>query len=403
MAPTNAPSRKLAPDDIPWSLDPESLFAWLSTGRGLSVEQAVGLPALLGAISRGAHALGMIPQLVYEGDAPNRRRARGSWQWELLHRRPNQDPAGTPFAVRADLAACLMSDGNAYLRKLRSPTRNRVVELLPLDPTKIDVVRRGGQVVFLDRSEGGGPVVRTSSEIIHIRGFATRGALKGVSPITAARVAFMAGLKRQRFEERYYDNDARPGGVIEFPQNVSAEEGEDWLALWRSQHQGVERSHEPAVIGGGARWVTVPISLEDAQFVEAQKMTTRDIAAIYGFPPSFLGDTDQPMSEQDWRAFVTFGLGWMYTAIDQAMNADPDLVPPGSDLTIEHLPDALLKPSQRDRYAGYKDARQAGWLSPNEIRALENYPPVEGGDEIQMTPVGGAPNPGPDAGTPTGG
>jgi hypothetical protein len=37
-------------------------------------------------------------------------------------------------------------------------------------------------------------------------------------------------------------------------------------------------------------------------------------------------------------------------------------------------------------------ARQAGWLTANEIRALENYPAVEGGDDLQMTPVGGAPN-----------
>jgi hypothetical protein len=35
-------------------------------------------------------------------------------------------------------------------------------------------------------------------------------------------------------------------------------------------------------------------------------------------------------------------------------------------------------------------ARQAGWLTANEIRALENYPPVDGGDVLQVTPVGGA-------------
>jgi len=28
----------------------------------------------------------------------------------------------------------------------------------------------------------------------------------------------------------------------------------------------------------------------------------------------------------------------------------------------------------------------------NEARAIENLPPVEGGDEVQQTPVGGAPN-----------
>jgi phage portal protein BeeE len=75
-----------------------------------------------------------------------------------------------------------------------------------------------------------------------------------------------------------------------------------------------------------------------------------------------------------------------------ALRADDDLFPAGSDLQPEWLVDGLLRADTQVRYAAYVQARQAGWLSANEIRALENYPPVEGGDQVQQTPVGGAPN-----------
>jgi len=71
---------------------------------------------------------------------------------------------------------------------------------------------------------------------------------------------------------------------------------------------------------------------------------------------------------------------------------DPDLFPSTSDLFPEFLTAAVLKPSMTTRFAAYKDARQGGWATPNEIRANENLPPIEGGDELLQTPVGGAPN-----------
>ena len=88
---------------------------------------------------------------------------------------------------------------------------------------------------------------------------------------------------------------------------------------------------------------------------------------------------------------TTFALGPILTAIDQALSGD-HLFPEGSELFAETLADGLLKPDMKTRYEAYRLARQGGWITANELRARENLPPVEGGDEIQQTPVGGAPN-----------
>ena len=43
--------------------------------------------------------------------------------------------------------------------------------------------------------------------------------------------------------------------------------------------------------------------------------------------------------------------------------------------------DGLLRGDAKTRYDGYRIARETGWLSVNEIRALENLEPVDGGDQ----------------------
>lgn len=372
-----------------------SFFDRDGPGGAPSPEKAVGLPALLGAISRGAHGVGMMPQIVYRGDPPARERARDTPQWELLHRRPSSDPGVTPLTFRADLAASLMADGNGYVRKYRAG--GRVVELAVLDPRLVEPRRENGRVVFDDRTDGGRPVVRGADEIIMVRTFAwgtaSRNRLKGMSPVTAARLLITAGIGRQQFEALLYRRGVRPGGVLEFPHEISEEEAEGWVDMFSAKYGGAERSQGIAVLGGGAKFTPLPVSLEDAQFVDAIQVTTQQVGAIYGIPPVFLGDVSQPATEQDWRMLVTFGLGWIYQAIDQAFNADADLFPAGSDLMCETLADALLRPDAPTRYAAYKDGRQGSWITANEIRAMENMPPVPGGDEILVTPVGGAPNP----------
>jgi hypothetical protein len=50
------------------------------------------------------------------------------------------------------------------------------------------------------------------------------------------------------------------------------------------------------------------------------------------------------------------------------------------DYFVEHLVDGLLRGEVSKRYEAYAVGRQWGWLSPNDVRRLENMNPIEGGD-----------------------
>jgi HK97 family phage portal protein len=385
------------PEAWPYSPEPPAELVGGSLFGGhmlMTLERALGLPALLGVLLRLGQGAGMVPLKVYRGQAPSREAALDSYQYELLHDRPSSECP--PFAFYADLAASIAGVGYGPVRKYKANgRRGDVKELLVLDASKVTPKRQGGRIVFEDRTEGQ-TVTRDQTEIVCPRGLAFGGGVVGLSPISAARLGILTGIKRQAFEYRYFRNNAEARVVLAFPQQMDRSTAEEWVDLWEGDHQGEENWHRTGAIGGGATVTHLPVSLEDAQFVEANRMTSEQIGGIYGIPKSFLNVGDNAPTSEDWRFMVTFGLGWILTTIAQSFSHDRDLFPieqrPENRMHAEHVVDALLKPDIKTRYEAYRLARQAGWLTANEIRALENYPPHDNGDELQATPVGGAPN-----------
>lgn len=364
------------------------------------LDQAVGIPALLGVLLRVSQLAGGVPVKVYRGDAPNRTVATDSWQYELLHNRPTTDGLGA-FPFYADLVFSIAGAGYTCVRKYK--VGRRVAELAPLDATKVTPKRDdSGQLVF-ELRDGGKPELLDRREIIYIRGPAMPGSDVGLSPIAAQRLGITTGLKRKLFEARYFDRNAEPRVVLAFPERMDRQTAEGWIDMWNEEHAGEENWHSTAAIGGGATATVLPINLRDAQFVQANEFTAAEIGGIYGVPLPFLNLGDNSPTEEDWKFLVTAGIGWILTAIGQAFTQDRDLFPldpdPSRRMLAEHVVDALTKADIKTRYEAYKAARQAGWLKANEIRALENYPPDPDGDQLQATPVGGAPNqPPPDTG-----
>lgn len=392
--------------DWPWSLEPPASF--LLGGGGATIEQAVGLPAWLSVIRRLAHGAGITPLIVYRGPREDRRRDTKCWQYDLLHKSPGD--RRVPFNLTADFAACFAATGNAYLRKIRvgAGRRARVGELLILDPRHVTPRRRGGAIEYHDMT-GGASVIRSAEEIIHVRDLqfgdgGMDGDLEGVSPIGSLRVAVATGSRRQMWEQSYFDNDARPGIALKFPPELDADVVKKFLDFWNMHHQGPANAGKAAALGGGADLASIPpISLVDAQFVESARLNLQTIAGLYGVPPSLCGDTSEggPMGEAAQLQFATFGLAPILTPLEQALSADPDLFPPGEELFVEALTDAVVRPDTKTRNDAYRQQRQGGWKTANEIRQMENLPPHPDGDVLQVTPVGGEGNPGAAAPAPT--
>lgn len=357
-------------------------------GNRVSVTSAMGLPAVSAAVRIVSETIGAMPLMVRDGN----RRATQSAQYQLLHDRPNELPQ-SPFDFVTQIAMSIETQGNAFVQMIRSG--NRVTELYVVDPDMVRVRRDAetGDKRFDVFIEGERVMDLTSADIIHIPGFSPAGSIVGFSPIQMHRHALGNNLAMQEFLGRYWSNDASPGLVIKVPGTVGGQQAKQILETWAANHgNGVHNAHKPAVLAGGAELEKIPINMRDAAYVEAARMGIEDIANIYRIPKHMLG-VGEPVgntAEQEMIRFYQTSLLPRIRRIEQGFNASALFE--GTDLTPEFLIDGLLRADAETRYNNALKARQGGILTANELRALEGYPPLAGGDELQMTPVGGAPN-----------
>jgi HK97 family phage portal protein len=366
------------------------------TGTYLRDDQAAGLPAVGAAVRLISESIASLPCLVYEGNGPDRRKATGSPQWDLLHERPSMDC--TPFDLFSDISACIETRGNAFLQKVRD-ARGRVVELIVIDPDAVRVYRSAETRektfdIKAGQSEYQG---LTSTDILHVRGMTLRGGIRGISPIELHRNSIAMSYAVQEYVGRYFQNDAAPGLVIKIPGSLSNQQARQILEVFSANHSGLSNSHKPGILAGGADLEQVRVNLSDTTAIEAQRFGVFEVARMFNVPPTLLGAFESTFraTADEAAAFLKFCLGPRLRRIESALRADPDLFG-GTDLYPEFKVDALLRSDTAERFNAYVAARQAGWLSANEIRELENYPAVPDGDNVQQTPVGGAPNPTPE-------
>ena len=369
---------------------------WTAAGRRVGPTESVSLPAVLAGIRFLAETVATFPLIVYSDKQDVRTKQQDSAQWDLLHTKPND--IQTPFDFKAFLLASMLGYGNALCQKAKS--RGKVQALYPLDPRSVNIKREDGQIVYKVKDSSGEAVTLTRKDVLHIPGVLVDDPHIGVSPLSVAINAIGTALGTEEYAGRFFANDATPAGIIEAPFGGDTQQAKDAKRAWNDSGQGSAHAHQTRVLFNGATYHQIGVNANDAQIIESQRWSVEQVARILRLPNWALGVAEQGGAsritpEQRNMELLQFSIAPWLVRIEEALHADDDLFP-DKDLFPEFLADGVLRADTAARYAAYLQGRQAGWLSVNDIRAKENMPPIDGGDEYQTTPVGGAPNLQPD-------
>jgi hypothetical protein len=114
-----------------------------------------------------------------------------------------------------------------------------------------------------------------------------------MSPIEIAREAIGEVLAMQTFASRFYMNDGRPGGWIEFDGNFKTEASrKTFKESWQESYGGANQ-RKVAVLERGMKYHELGLKLADAEFVDARKDRAAEIPRIWGIPPHKVGVLDK--------------------------------------------------------------------------------------------------------------
>jgi HK97 family phage portal protein len=184
----------------------------------------------------------------------------------------------------------------------------------------------------------------------------------------------------------YFGNAANPGGVIEAPGDMTEEQVSDLARDWNITHTGPYRAGKIGVLTGGASFKPLTLNAADAQLLEVRRFGVEEIARLFRVPVSLLGHpVAGAMSfasvEAQNLSFVQHSLRPLLERIEQALS--PLL--PEPDGFIKFNLDALLRGTTLERYDAYTKGLREGFLSLNDVRAVEDLSPLgEAGDQHRV-------------------
>lgn len=355
-------------------------------GEYVGHQTALSLSAVWACVNLVAGTCSTLPFFVYRTDRNGARNVASDHPlYRVLHDSPNYDQTAVDFWEF--IFASLELDGNAYARVVRAA--GKVVGLSPVAPQLVGVRRRADGALEYRWSEDGVSYIETDATMLHIRGFGGN-PLGGMSTLQFGRNAFSLARAIDRAAGATFKNGLRPSGSLVVPGFLNEEQRKVVEEKLVEKFAGAMNAGRPIVLEGGFNWQNLSINPEDAQMLESRGFSVEEICRFFGVPPFMIGHTEKSTSwgtglEQQTLGFQKFTLRRRLKRVEQAV-AKQLLTPEdrAAGVVVEFNVEGLLRGDSAARSAFYTAMLNAGVMTINEVRALENLPPVPGGDVPRM-------------------
>ena len=353
----------------PWGLQSEA-------GVNVTTKKSFEIVAFFSAVSLISDTISTLPCGAYLRVGPIRRPLNPRPMWLD---QPDVD-LSTRAAFFQQVFSSLLVHGNSYTRVFRD-SQGQVVNLVNLNPEKVEVERsKVGRKVY--RYEGENKVL-TSDEVIHIVDLILPGELKGLSRVETLKQSLGLNIALSDYAARFFGTGASAAGVIEFPGNLTAEQAKQLADGFDARHRnGSRRAHKTGVLSGGAKFVSTQTDPESSQALESRKFAVEEIARAFNVPLHLMGvpgTASYASVEQNNLQFISMTLRPIAEKVEAAFSR---LLP--GDAFIKFQFNDLLRADLEARIRSYSVGAQAGFYSTNDIRRLEDLPPVEQGDQYRV-------------------
>lgn len=355
-----------------------------AAGVEVTPNGALASTTVMACVTLIARSLASVPLVLYRRTADGAEPATDHPLYALLHDMAN--PLQTAMEVRETMFANVLLHGNAYCEIEWGPD-GYPAALWPLASDRVGLeISKDRQLTYTYWSDDFGMVKLPGWRVHHLRGLATTGLL-GISPIRAAMNAVGLALATEQFGGRYFSEGAAPSMVLSHPAKLTPEAMRNLRASFENQWSGLTNAHRVAVVAEGVKPESFQIRADEAQFLETRAFQVAEICRIFNVSPGLVGAAETQTyasAEQDMIRFRELTLGPWAEADEKRIAADLLTAEERSQYFAQHKLAKLQATDLRTRYETYNIGKQAGILTTNEVRRMEDLNPVAGGDELWM-------------------
>ncbi len=361
-------------------------------GPSINLQSAFRVSAALACMREISQGLAQVPfkvmQDYQEGGLSRKRAVREHPAYKVLAVQPNSWQTPFEFMETMGLHASL---GNAYAFK--TFYRGQIAEVFVLDPSRVRVKQEEDwSLSYFVRGTSGDEKPVPASSIWHLRGPSWSGFM-GLDLLNLAREALGLSVALEESAAGLHSNGVRPSGVYSVSGSLKPDQHSQ-LVAWLKK-EAVASPHSPMVLDRDAKWISTAMTSVDAQHKEMRDQQTEEVCRFFGVLPSIIGYTGDKANtyasaEVMENAHKVRTLGRWYKRVQDSANlnilTDKDRE---SGHYTKFISNALMASSAKDRIEFLSRALGSGgspaFMSPDEVRALEDLDPM-GGEAAKLPP-----------------
>ena len=292
------------------------------------------------------------------------------------------NPRQSSFVLRQMTQANAVFHGNGYIWIERERVSGIPIALWPLPSRQVEPRVVDGTLIY-QAVLNGTTFNAMAADILHIPGFSLDG-LRGLSFLKYMKEAIGLGLAAQQFGSAFFGDGANPRFIVTHPGEVGAEGLSRISNQLNEMYGGLKNAMKAAVLDEGMKVEALSFNAEQSQFIESRKDNRVEIAGAMRIPPQMIGVYDRATwsNAESMDIFVakytlsSWVVRWEQE-LDRKLLTDRQRQ---SGMYFKINLNAIMRGDTKARTEYYKAMLQ-GVLSPNEVRALEEFNTIPGLDE----------------------
>lgn len=357
-------------------------------GPVVTIHSALEVATVLACCRVIAEGVAQVPFKLFRETDQGSEPAKDHPAYARVYRRPN--PWQTSFEFRETLMFHTVLCGNAYVFVNRVGPKREIRELIPIEPGRVTVKQNADySLEYRVTSESGAATVFGQDAIWHIRG-PSWNSWMGLEATRLARNAIGLSVSLEDGQSDFQKNGAKTSGLFSVKEKLSPEKYAQ-LRDWFEKDVAQSGSYRPLILDQDAGYIPFTLSGVDQQLLETRRFQIEEICREFRVMPIMVGHADNTATyasaEQMFLANVVHTLSPWYMRLEQS--ADVNLLTEeetSAGFYFKFIPNALMRGAAKDRADFYAKALGSGgsaaWMTPNEVRGLEEMDRIDGGDQL---------------------
>lgn len=353
----------------------------LTGTASVSMEEAIGVPAIWAAVNFYAGTLAGLPLHVYDKTANGKKRVKPGKLNPVvgvLHDAANDGL--TSFQWRYDLMVAVLTEGRS-VTYIERDDRGQPINLFPLPGATVKMMSNGRKEYT--HKAGGKTTVYDQADVIDIAFMLKADLVTHRSPLRQCAVAIGKMVHANEYGGKLFKNGGLPAFALTGPFSSGKAAERAGADIAEATREAARKGANVLAIPLGHELKPLGSDPEKMQAIEAQRFGVQEAARIYNLPPSFLQELSEgiraDVEQQDIHLAKHSVKRWC-EQVEAELNLK--LFGRGSSRIVEYNLDGLMRGAFVARMEGQSRAIQTGQLTPNEARALDNREPLEGGDVL---------------------